>query len=82
MAQHLAEADAHLRAAGRIPGTAEPEVPTTRWPTIFDIDTHERLVRPAPAMVNQSDPAGTVSPVCGWLLPDYYDGALEVRRRG
>ncbi len=29
-------------------------------------------------MVDQSDPAGTVSPVCGWLLPDHYDGALEV----
>ena len=33
---------------------------------------------PAPAMVDQSDQAGTVSPVCGWLLPDHYDGALEV----
>ena len=33
---------------------------------------------PAAAMVNQSDPAGTVSPVCGWLLPDHLDGALEV----
>jgi hypothetical protein len=33
---------------------------------------------PAVAMVNQSDPAGTVSPVCGWLLPDHFDGALEV----
>lgn len=33
---------------------------------------------PAPAMVNQSDPAGLVSPVCGWLLPDHLDGALEV----
>jgi hypothetical protein len=35
-------------------------------------------VEPAPAMVDQSDPAATVSPVCGWLLPDHYDGALEV----
>ena len=35
-------------------------------------------VQPAPAMVDQSDPAGTVSPVCGWLLPDHFDGALEV----
>jgi hypothetical protein len=35
-------------------------------------------VQPAPAMVNQSDPTGTVSPVCGWLLPDHFDGALEV----
>ena len=33
---------------------------------------------PAAAMVNQSDPAGTVSPLCGWLLPDHLDGALEV----
>jgi hypothetical protein len=33
---------------------------------------------PAAAMVNQFDPAGTVSPVCGWLLPDHFDGALEV----
>jgi hypothetical protein len=33
---------------------------------------------PAPAMVNQSDPSGTVSPICGWLLPDHFDGALEV----
>ena len=33
---------------------------------------------PAAAMVNQSDPAGTISPVCGWLLPDHFDGALEV----
>jgi hypothetical protein len=33
---------------------------------------------PAAAMVNQSDPAGTVSPACGWLLPDHLDGALEV----
>ena len=33
---------------------------------------------PAPAMVDQSNPTGTVSPVCGWLLPDHYDGALEV----
>ena len=35
-------------------------------------------VEPAPAMVNQSDPSGTVSPICGWLLPDHFDGALEV----
>jgi len=33
---------------------------------------------PTPAMVDQSNPDGTVSPVCGWLLPDHYDGALEV----
>jgi hypothetical protein len=33
---------------------------------------------PAVAMVNQSAPGGTVSPVCGWLLPDHFDGALEV----
>lgn len=33
---------------------------------------------PAAAMVNQSGPAGTVSPLCGWLLPDHLDGALEV----
>ena len=31
-----------------------------------------------PAMVDQSTPGGTVSPVCGWLLPDHYDGALDV----
>jgi hypothetical protein len=35
-------------------------------------------VVPAPAMVDQSNPAGTVSPVCGWLLADHFDGALEV----
>ena len=35
-------------------------------------------VTPAPAMVDQSDAGGTVSPVCGWLLPDHFDGALEV----
>jgi hypothetical protein len=33
---------------------------------------------PAAAMVNQADPADTVSPLCGWLLPDHLDGALEV----
>jgi hypothetical protein len=33
---------------------------------------------PAPAMVDQSGAGSTVSPVCGWLLPDHYDGALEV----
>jgi hypothetical protein len=35
-------------------------------------------VDPAPAMVDQSDAGGTVSPVSGWLLPDHFDGALEV----
>jgi hypothetical protein len=35
-------------------------------------------VEPTPALVDQSDPTGTVSPVCGWLLPDHFDGALEV----
>jgi hypothetical protein len=33
---------------------------------------------PAVAMVNQSDPTATSSPVCGWLVPDHFDGALEV----
>ncbi len=35
-------------------------------------------VVPAPAVVDQNDPAGTVSPVCGWLLADHLDGSLEV----
>jgi hypothetical protein len=35
-------------------------------------------VAPAPAMVDQYDTSATVSPVCGWLLPDHFDGALEV----
>ena len=30
------------------------------------------------AMVDQQDPSLTVSPVSGWLLPDHFDGSLEV----
>jgi hypothetical protein len=30
------------------------------------------------AMVDQQDPTLTVSPLAGWLLPDHFDGALEV----
>jgi hypothetical protein len=33
---------------------------------------------PAIAMVDQADPAGQISPLSGWLLPDHLDGALEV----
>ncbi len=33
---------------------------------------------PAVATVDQSDPASQVSPLSGWLLPDHFDGALEV----
>jgi hypothetical protein len=33
---------------------------------------------PGPAIVDQVDPAQAVSPVCGWLLADHLDGALEV----
>ncbi len=33
---------------------------------------------PALAMVDQQEPALTISPVSGWLLPDHFDGSLEV----
>ena len=51
--------------------------PGRMWLDFFDASAPDGA-EPAPAMVNQSDPAGTVSPVCGWLLPDHFDGALEV----
>jgi hypothetical protein len=33
---------------------------------------------PALATVDQVDPSQAINPVCGWLLPDHLDGALEV----
>ena len=33
---------------------------------------------PAPATVDQIDPASAINPVCGWLVPDHLDGSLEV----
>lgn len=33
---------------------------------------------PALATVDQIDPSQAINPVCGWLLPDHLDGALEV----
>ena len=33
---------------------------------------------PAPATVDQVDPAQAINPVCGWLVPDHLDGSLEV----
>jgi hypothetical protein len=51
--------------------------PARMWLDFFDASAPDGA-EPTPAMVDQSGPAGTVSPVCGWLLPDHYDGALEV----
>ena len=65
----LADAPATLRLRPRLPRPA-------RW--MFRLVDAGGGVEPAEARVDQVDPAGTVTPVAGFLLPDHLDESLEV----
>ena len=45
MVADLDRRHADLAPAGRAAGVAGQKYPTTQWPAIIDVDTHERLVR-------------------------------------
>ncbi len=74
-----------LQPASPATGDAPPSTllrPRLTRPARFDLSFVDPAtpdgVEPGPAVVDQNDPTGTVSPVCGWLLADHLDGSLEV----